>query len=91
MSELQCLIAFVLKYKVLRFAIFNQGNGNGILFVQVLAEKKRGKGFVDAFELGVEGAVVELYLFDNARTFDVVVVACKLKVEDFDATAPVSR
>ena len=31
--------------------------------------------FIDTLEFGVEGTIVELYLFDNRRAFDVVVVS----------------
>jgi len=43
----------------------------------MLFNDKRGEGFVDTLKFGVEGAIVELYLFDDRRAFNVVMVWTK--------------
>ena len=55
------------------------------MFVEVLLKQEWGQRCVDTFELRIEGAVIELYLFDDRGALDVVVIRIELKIEDFNA------
>jgi len=40
----------------------------------VLGKQKRGEGFLYALELGIEGTIVKMDLFDDRIVFDVVMI-----------------
>ena len=65
MVETLILTPFVLDDKILCLSLFEQGDGDGVLFVKMLLPEQRGQRFIDTLKFGVEGTVVELYLFDD--------------------------
>ncbi len=89
--EALILLTLILDDQIVCQSLFEQWNGNGVVSIEVLLYKQGGQWLVDTLELGVEGAVVKLYLFDNAGSLDVVVVALKFQIEEFDARHLVSR
>jgi len=73
-GETQMLIAPVFEYEIVSETFFIEKRcSDGVLSVEVLGQKKRSKGFLYAFELGIEGTIVEVDLFDDRIAFDVVV------------------
>jgi len=82
--------SFVLYEQIVSFAVLEQWRGNGILFADMLLQKQRSERFVYAFELGVEGTVVKMYLFDDRGALDVVVIRVELKIKNFDSAPPLS-
>ncbi|WP_041672657.1 hypothetical protein [Sulfurovum sp. NBC37-1] len=77
--ETLVLIAPVLEYKIVGQPPFVQKRcGDGILSVEVLGKQKRGEGLFYELELGIEGPVIEMDLFDNRLAFDVVVTVVEL-------------
>jgi len=73
-NETLILFPFVLHDQIVCTVLCQERYGNGILFVKMLFYDKIGEGFVNALKFGVEGTIVELYLFDDRGAFDVVVV-----------------
>ena len=71
--ETQILFPSVLQHKIVGPFLFEQRYSSGILSAEVLVEQKRGKRLFYAFELGIEGTIVEVDLFDDRIAFDVVV------------------
>jgi len=49
----------------------------------MLLYDKRSEGFVNALKFGVEGTIVELYLFDDRGAFYVVMVRRECEVKNF--------
>lgn len=76
--ETLMLFAFVFEYQIVCMSIFQERYGNSILFIEVLFDDKIGKRFIDALKFGVEGTIVERYLFDDRRAFNIVMVCSKL-------------
>jgi len=79
------LLSLIFNDQIVCLSLFKQRYSDSVLFVKVLLQKQGAQWFVYTFKFGVEGTVVKLYLFDNTWAFDVVVVAVKFKIEDFDA------
>ena len=77
-DETLVLIPFVIKYKIVCMIVFEQRYSDDVLSVYMLFDDKVSEGFVDTLKFGVEGTIVELYLFDDRWTFNIVVVCRKL-------------
>ncbi len=75
--EALMLFTPVLQYKVVGQSLFEQRYGDGVLSVEMLCKKKRGKGLFYALEFGIEGTIVETDPFDDRIAFDVVVIVIK--------------
>jgi len=79
MVETPVLFTSVFEYKIVGESFFVQKRcGDGVLSVEVLAKQKRGEGFLYALELGIEGTIVEMDLFDDRIVFDVVVTVIEI-------------
>ena len=68
------LFALVFEYQVVCMPFCQERYGNSVLFVEVLFDDKIGEGFIDTLKFGVEGTIVERYLFDDRRAFNIVMV-----------------
>ena len=79
------LLSFILNHQIVCIPFFEQRHGDGIVFIKMLSYEEGCERFIDTLKFGVEGTVVKLDLFDNTWAFDIVVVAVKFKIEDFDA------
>jgi len=73
-EEAPMLFTPVLQYKIVGQSLFKQRYCNGVLSVEMLCKKKRGKGFFYALEFGIEGTIVEMDLLDDRIAFNVVVI-----------------
>ena len=72
------LFTFVFQYKIISMVIFYERYGNTVLSVKVLFNDEVSERFIYTLKFGIEGTIVELYLFDDRRAFNVVVVCRKL-------------
>ena len=77
------LFPFVFHDQIIGMIIFKKWNSNGVLFVEVLLNEKFSKWFFYTFKLGIEGTIVELYLFDDRGAFYVVMVRRECEVKNF--------
>ncbi len=76
-SEPLILISLIVKYKIVGKVLFKQGDSNDVLSVKMLLDDKVAEWFVYAFKFCIEGTIVELYLFDDRGTFNVVMICVK--------------
>lgn len=75
--ETLMFFTFILQYQVVCAVILHQRHGNVVLSVEMLFDDELCQRLVYTLEFGVEGTIVELYLFDDRRAFNVVVVCRK--------------
>jgi len=76
--ETLMFFTFVFQYKIICMAIFYKRYGNRVLFIEVLLNEKLCKRFLNTLEFSIEGTIVELDLFDDRGTFNVVMICIEL-------------